>query len=151
MQQLEDRGEPAWIGNCNELNAAYATDAYARINGIGAMIVTHGVGPVERAVLGKDARYNDVANWRYSELPNVFSRDNKAETQFVQTSNELQRVLDSPHSGMVFVESVMDKYDAPIDLIVGGHALADSDYGVPGPQSAANAQIPFPTHAATSS
>ena len=20
MQQLEDRGEPAWIGNCNELN-----------------------------------------------------------------------------------------------------------------------------------
>ena len=44
MQQLEDRGEPAWIGNCNELNAAYATDAYARINGIGALIVTHGVG-----------------------------------------------------------------------------------------------------------
>jgi hypothetical protein len=41
--------------------------------------------------------------------------------------------------------SVMDKYDAPIDLIVGGHALGDSDYGVPGPQSAANAPIPFPT------
>jgi hypothetical protein len=39
----------------------------------------------------------------------------------------------------------MDKYDAPIDLIVGGHALADSDYGVPGPQSATNAQIAFPT------
>jgi indolepyruvate decarboxylase len=54
-------------------------------------------------------------------------------------------MLDSPHSGMVFVESVMDKYDAPIDLSVGGHALADSDYGVPGPQSAANAQIPLPT------
>ena len=99
---------------------------------------------VERAVLGKDAKYNDVANWRYSELPNVFSRDHKAETHVVQTSNEFQRVLDSPHSGMVFVESVMDKYDAPIDLIVGGHALADSDYGVPGPQSAANAQIPVP-------
>jgi indolepyruvate decarboxylase len=100
---------------------------------------------VERAVLGKDAKYNDVANWRYSELPNVFSRDKKAETYVVQTSNELQKVLESPHSGMVFVESVMDKYDAPIDLIVGGHALADSDYGVPGPQSAANAQIPSPT------
>ena len=100
---------------------------------------------VERAVLGKDARYNDVANWRYSELPNVFSRDKKAESYVVQTSNELQKVLDSPHSAMVLVESVMDKYDAPIDLIVGGHALADSDYGVPGPQLAANAQIPLPT------
>jgi len=104
---------------------------------------------VERAVLGKDAKYNDVANWRYSELPNVFSRDKKAETYVVQTSNELQKVLDSSHSGMVFVESVMDKYDAPIDLIVGGHALADSDYGVPGPQSAANSQIPLPRRAAT--
>ena len=100
---------------------------------------------VERAVLGKDAKYNDVANWRYSELPNVFSRDKKAETYVVQTSKELQRVLDSPHSGMVFVESVMDEYDAPIDLIVGGHALADSDYGVPGPQSGVNTQIPLPT------
>jgi hypothetical protein len=99
---------------------------------------------VERAVLGKDAKYNDVANWRYSELPNVFSRDKRAETHVVQTSNELQKVLDSPHSDMVFMESVMDKYDAPIDLIVGGHALADSDYGVRGPQSAANAQIAFP-------
>jgi indolepyruvate decarboxylase len=100
---------------------------------------------VERAVLGKDAKYNDVANWRYSELPNVFSRDKKAETYVVQTGNELEKVLDSPHAGMVFVELVMDKYDAPIDLIVGGHALADSDYGVPGPQSSANAQIPLPT------
>jgi indolepyruvate decarboxylase len=100
---------------------------------------------VERAVLGKDAKYNDVANWRYSELPNVFSHDKKAETYIVQTINELQKVLDSPHSGMVFVESVMGKYDAPIDLIVGGHALADSDYGIPGPQSTVNSQIPLPT------
>jgi indolepyruvate decarboxylase len=100
---------------------------------------------VERAVLGKGATYNDVANWRYSELPNVFSRDQKADSYVVHTGNELQRVLDAPHSGMVFVECVMDKYDAPIDLIVGGHALADSDYGVPGPQAAVDAQIPLPT------
>ena len=100
---------------------------------------------VERAVLGKDAKYNDVANWRYSELPRVFSRDKRAETYVVQTSSELQKVLASPHPGMVFVESVMDKYDAPIDLIAGGHALADSDYGIPGPQSVANAQISLPT------
>src|SRR5262249_433636 len=64
---------------------------------------------VERCVLGKDAKYNDIANWRYSELPNVFSRDRKAETYVVHTSKELQKVLDSPHSGMVFAECVMDK------------------------------------------
>ena len=100
---------------------------------------------VERAVLGKDARYNDIANWRYSELPNVFSRDKKAETHIVTTSRELQKVLDSPHSSMVLVECVMDKYDAPYDLILGGHAIADTDYGARGPQFEANAQIALPT------
>src|SRR5215468_189671 len=102
---------------------------------------------VERCVLGKDAKYNDIANWRYSELPNVFSRDKKAETYVVTNSNELQKVMDSPHSAMVFVECVMDKYDAPIDLILGGHAIADTDYGPRGPHSAANAQIPLPIEA----
>ena len=33
-----------WIGNTNELNASYAADGYARINGIGAMVTTFGVG-----------------------------------------------------------------------------------------------------------
>jgi indolepyruvate decarboxylase len=104
---------------------------------------------VERAVLGKDAKYNDVANWRYAELPNVFSRDKKAATFVVETSNQLQKVMDSPHSGLVFVECVMDKYDAPIDLILGGHAIAETDYGARGPQSATNAQIPLPIGAAS--
>jgi len=98
---------------------------------------------VERCVLGKDAKYNEIATWRYAELPQVFSRDKQAETYVVTTSNELQNVLDSPHSAMVFVECVMDKYDAPIDLILGGHAIADTDYGARGPQTAANAQIPL--------
>ncbi|QIC16243.1 alpha-keto acid decarboxylase family protein [Providencia vermicola] len=33
-----------WIGNCNELNAAYAADGYARIKGVAALSTTFGVG-----------------------------------------------------------------------------------------------------------
>jgi indolepyruvate decarboxylase len=33
-----------WIGCCNELNAAYAADGYARLKGIGALCTTYGVG-----------------------------------------------------------------------------------------------------------
>ncbi|KAJ6166616.1 Pyruvate decarboxylase [Penicillium chermesinum] len=33
-----------WVGNCNELNAGYAADGYARIKGISALITTFGVG-----------------------------------------------------------------------------------------------------------
>lgn len=29
-----------WIGNCNELNAAYAADGYARIKGMAALSTT---------------------------------------------------------------------------------------------------------------
>ncbi|KAJ2985506.1 hypothetical protein NUW58_g5489 [Xylaria curta] len=45
--ELLDYVEPAgllWVGNTNELNAAYAADGYARIKGIGALITTFGVG-----------------------------------------------------------------------------------------------------------
>jgi len=33
-----------WTGTCNELNAGYAADGYARIKGVGAAVVTYGVG-----------------------------------------------------------------------------------------------------------
>ena len=33
-----------WVGCCNELNASYAADGYARIHGIAALNTTYGVG-----------------------------------------------------------------------------------------------------------
>ncbi len=36
--------ELRWIGCCNELNAAYAADGYARIKGLSAVCTTYGVG-----------------------------------------------------------------------------------------------------------
>ena len=33
-----------WVGCCNELNAAYAADGYARVNGFAAVNTTYGVG-----------------------------------------------------------------------------------------------------------
>jgi len=46
LQQLHDSGKLKWIGTCNELNASYAADGYARLNGLGALLVTNGVGPL---------------------------------------------------------------------------------------------------------
>jgi indolepyruvate decarboxylase len=44
LQQLEDSGTLEWVGTCNELNASYAADGYARLNGMAALIVTNAVG-----------------------------------------------------------------------------------------------------------
>ena len=38
-----------WVGNCNELNAGYAADAYSRVKGLGALITTFGVGELSAA------------------------------------------------------------------------------------------------------
>jgi pyruvate decarboxylase len=42
MDEVEDFGLH-WVGNCNELNAGYAADGYARIKGLRALITTFGV------------------------------------------------------------------------------------------------------------
>jgi indolepyruvate decarboxylase len=108
------------------------------------LINNHGY-TVERAILGRNATYNDVANWRYAEVPRVLCRDSTAETYVVETNEALRDVLESPHAGLVFVEAVMDQDDAPLALIRAGHAVAESNYGPRGPQAAPNAQIPLPT------
>jgi pyruvate decarboxylase len=40
LDELFKMPELKWLGTCNELNAAYATDGYARIKGMPAALVT---------------------------------------------------------------------------------------------------------------
>src|SRR5580698_2044392 len=58
LQQLEDTGTLEWIGTCNELNASYAADGYARLNGIGALTVTNAVGALS-AINGVAGSYSE--------------------------------------------------------------------------------------------
>lgn len=44
LDHVIDHEGIAWVGNANELNAGYAADGYARVNGIGALVTTYGVG-----------------------------------------------------------------------------------------------------------
>lgn len=44
LEQIEENKELKFIGNCNELNAAYAADGYARSNGFSALVTAYGVG-----------------------------------------------------------------------------------------------------------
>ncbi len=44
LDEVVNDQDLTWVGNCNELNAAYAADGYARIKGAGALVTTFGVG-----------------------------------------------------------------------------------------------------------
>src|SRR6202522_1552892 len=53
-----------WIGCCNELNAGYAADGYARMRGVGALCTTYGVGELSaiNAVAGSYAEHVPVVH-----------------------------------------------------------------------------------------
>lgn len=58
LQQLQDTGTLQWIGTTGELTASYAADGYARLNGLGALLVTNGVGALG-AINGVGGAYSE--------------------------------------------------------------------------------------------
>jgi indolepyruvate decarboxylase len=58
LQQLQDTGALRWVGTCSELNASYAADGYARLAGLGALLVTNGVGALS-AINGVAGAYSE--------------------------------------------------------------------------------------------
>jgi indolepyruvate decarboxylase len=89
---------------------------------------------IERCWLGKTARYNDVANWAYADLPKVFDPDTTARSFVVKTVADLEEALSAPNDSLIFIEADMDPFDAPTGVINSGNNGADLDYGPRGPQ-----------------
>ena len=58
LQQLQDSGALKWVGTTGELTASYAADGYARLNGLGALLVTNGVGALS-AINGIGGSYSE--------------------------------------------------------------------------------------------
>jgi indolepyruvate decarboxylase len=67
-----------WIGCCNELNAAYAAEGYARIKGAGALCTTYGVGELSaiNGVAGAYAEHLPV--FHLVGAPNVAIQESRA-------------------------------------------------------------------------
>jgi indolepyruvate decarboxylase len=104
-------------------------------------LINNGGYTIERGYLGKDEAYNDVANWAYADLPKVFRRDTSARSFVVETVGDLQRALSAPNDTMIFVESVMDAYDALAPVTNSSNKGADLDYGPRGPQHRENVRL----------
>ncbi|KAJ2955156.1 hypothetical protein NQZ79_g8799 [Umbelopsis isabellina] len=59
LDQVEEDKDLLWGHNANELNAAYAADGYARVQGVGALVTTFGVGELS-AVNGIAGSYSEM-------------------------------------------------------------------------------------------
>ena len=104
-------------------------------------LINNGGYTIERCWLGKTARFNDVADWSYADLPKVFRRDTTARSFVVKTVADLEKALSAPNDTLIFIESIMDPFDAPTAVINSGNNGADIDYGPRGPQHRGNMLI----------
>ena len=104
-------------------------------------LINNGGYTIERGYLGKDETYNDVANWAYADLPKVFRRDTSARSFVVETVQDLRDVLAMPNETMIFVESIMEPYDALTPITTSSNNGAEFDYGPRGPQRRDNVQL----------
>jgi len=104
-------------------------------------LINNGGYTIERGYMGKTAHYNDIATWAYADLPKVFRPDTTARSFVVKTVADLHSALSAPNDTLVFVESVMDPFDAPAAVIHSSNNGAELDYGPRGPQHRENMQL----------
>ncbi|MFM0277774.1 thiamine pyrophosphate-binding protein [Paraburkholderia sediminicola] len=92
---------------------------------------------IERLILGENSAYNDVANWRYAELPHVLDRHERALSLVVENVAELDAALEKAASAdqLVFIELKLSMMDAPESLKKFADLFADFDYGERGPRN----------------
>jgi TPP-dependent 2-oxoacid decarboxylase len=91
---------------------------------------------IERYILGMHADYNDIVNWRYTELPGVLAPDEKVFVAQAANEEELETVLAQAEASecACFIELHLDPLDAPPALKTFGPMTAELDYGPRGPQ-----------------
>lgn len=92
---------------------------------------------IERYILGMNDDYNDIANWRYVDLPKVFCPETDMASYSAATEGELaaalQHIENNPSGA--FLEVHLDPEDAPTALKKFGPGTAEFDYGPVGPRN----------------
>lgn len=83
-------GPLKWVGTCNELNAGYAADGYARINGVSAVAVTYGVGGLSLLNAVAGAYAERVPMIVISGAPHSTQRHQQALMHHIATNYRLQ-------------------------------------------------------------
>ncbi|EPY7712330.1 alpha-keto acid decarboxylase family protein [Bacillus pacificus] len=132
-----------WVGNCNELNAAYAADGYARIKGIAALITTFGVGELSaiNGVAGSYAEnvpvikitgtppttvmengalvHHTLGDGKFDHFSNMYREITVAQTNLTpeHAAEEIDRVLRACWSEKrpVHIQLPIDVYNKPIN------------------------------------
>ncbi|KAI9728459.1 MAG: Pyruvate decarboxylase 1 [Chrysothrix sp. TS-e1954] len=102
-----------------------------RLNPIVFIICNDGF-TIERFIHGMDATYNDIAAWKYKDLPAVFNaQPGEYKTYQVKTKSDMQKLLSDEDFAtskcLRLVELYMRKDDAPKALVMTAEASAKNN------------------------
>lgn len=92
---------------------------------------------IERYIMGMTRKYNDIAEWDYTALPEVFAPGTSFPRYKASTAGELDEALaklEADNEGGL-LEVVLDAFDAPEALRKFGPATAVFDFGQRGPEN----------------
>ncbi|KAL6252570.1 hypothetical protein RBB50_000289 [Rhinocladiella similis] len=111
-----------WVGNCNELNAGYAADGYARVKGISAVVTTFGVGELSlpNAIAGAYAEFVPVVH--IVGTPSTISQANGMLLHHTLGNGNFHVFADMAANLAVDVAKLTDPRDIPAQI---DHALAE--------------------------
>jgi indolepyruvate decarboxylase len=109
-------------------------------------ILRHGLKPIifvlnnrgytiERMILGPEAGYNDIQNWKYGKLAETLADGQPVHSFTVTSEAELDVALEVAEDAkeLTIIELLLDKLDAPQGLQRMGPKVAAFDFGERGP------------------
>ena len=145
--RLLDFIQPAglhWVGNCNELNAAYAADGYARIHGLSVVVTTFGVGELSaiNAIAGAYAERAPVIH--IVGAPSRALQSSRALVHHTFIDGEYRRFADMHAHVTAAQTSLSDAYRAPdqVDWIIEQAILHQRPVYLQIPEDMADVSVP---------
>jgi len=94
-------------------------------------ILNNGGYTIERLILGEHSKYNDIQNWKYTEMLKVFNGQGQYDSFVVENLAELNQSLDQlvGRTNLTVVELKLHAMDATMGLIKFADLVARYDYG----------------------
>lgn len=91
---------------------------------------------IERYIMGMKAPYNDIAHWKYAQLPQVMAKESGIITCEVSTQGDLAEALKKAEQAQegILIEVHLKAEDAPEALKKFGPSVAEFNFGPRGPK-----------------
>lgn len=105
-------------------------------------VLNNGGYTIERLILGESSSYNDIQNWKYSELIKVFNAPEYCQSCIVETVGQLHAALEyaTNANSLFLIELKLPVMDTPVNLQKFCNLTAQYDYGTFGYKRLTSAQ-----------